>query len=163
VGPGPVARAANEAGADGVEHDVAAGLGKVLLALDRPGREPVGEQVPEAAVAGVELERVGAVDEVERAREVGDDALDDQVVMRSHQAERVHPQPVAPDGDGEQGEEEPPVVVVAEDEGAVHPSGDHVEDAVREVTAERSGHATSVGRAATPSRHVERSSRFRHT
>jgi hypothetical protein len=57
--------------------------------------------------------------------------VEDDVVVRGHQAERVDRPAVALGAEADAGEEQPPVVVVAEDRAPVHAARDDVEVAVR--------------------------------
>ncbi len=65
--PRPVLRSVAETCADGILDDVAAGLEEVALVVDDPRREAIGEQMPEPAMAFVELLRVPAVQQLEPA------------------------------------------------------------------------------------------------
>jgi hypothetical protein len=140
--PGPLADGVAEAGADGVLDDVAARRVQVALALDRPRREPVREQMPETSVPLVERLRVAALEALDAAREVGPGAAEDEVVVRRHQAEGVERPAVALRAGVDVGQERAPVVVVAEDRAAVHAPGHHVEVAVRKRGSRHARHGT---------------------
>jgi hypothetical protein len=140
VRPRPVADGVGDPGADGVLYGVAAGGVEVALALDRACREAVGEQVAEAHVALVERLRVAAEKTVHSSRQLGLGAVEDEVEVGRHQAERVHRPAEALDATVEAGEEEAPVVVVAVDRAAVHAARDHVEVAVGERRTRDAGH-----------------------
>src|SRR4051812_30151323 len=62
--PRPVAGAGAEPGSDGVVQDVGAGLAEVVVVADHPAMEAVTEEVAGAAVAFVELLRIGAVQDL---------------------------------------------------------------------------------------------------
>jgi hypothetical protein len=132
VRPRPLSDRVGETRADRVLEDVAARGEQVALPVDRSGGEAVGEQVAEAPVALVEGLRVAALEALDAAGELRLGAVEDEVVVRRHQAERVH-RPVEALGAGSDvGEEEAPVVVVAEDRAAVDAARHHVEVPVRQ-------------------------------
>jgi hypothetical protein len=83
----------------------------------------------------VEPLRVASVQTLEPAGQVRLRALEDDVVVRRHQAERVHRPPVALDAELQKPEERAPVVVVAEDRDSVDPPREDVEEAVGERRA----------------------------
>ena len=141
VRPGPLADRVGQTGAHGVLDHVAAGGEQVALPVDRSGGEAVGEQVAEAAVALVERLPVAALEALDAARELGLRAVEDEVVVRRHQAERVHRPAEALDAGADVGEEEAPVVVVAEDRAAVHSARHHVEVPVRKRGSQHPRHA----------------------
>jgi len=64
----------------------------VVVVAHLPEREAVAPEVAAAPVLRVEALRVAAVDAVERVREGVAEALDDEVVVVRHQAERVRPE-----------------------------------------------------------------------
>lgn len=66
----PLAWGRDQTGADGVENDVTGELEQVGLSLDDDGLEAPLEEVPAAAMAAVEAERVDAVWATDAAREV---------------------------------------------------------------------------------------------
>jgi hypothetical protein len=131
VRPRPLADGVGETGADWVLDDVTAGGEQVALPVDGSRGEAVGEQVAEAAVPLVERLRVAALEPLDAAGELGLRAVEDEVVVRRHQAERVHRPAIALGARVDVGEEEAPVVVVAEDRAAVDPARHHVEVPVR--------------------------------
>jgi hypothetical protein len=96
-------------------------------------------------VSLVEALRVDAVEALHAAGEERAGGLDDDVVVRAHQAEGVRP-PVATVDDGaEEAQECAAVVVVPVRERAHHrPRGDVV-DPVREVASQLSRHRSNVG------------------
>jgi hypothetical protein len=139
--PGPLSDGVGETGAHGVLDHVAAGGEQVALPIDRSRGEAVGEQVPEAAVALVERLRVAALETLDAARQLRLSAVEDEVVVRRHQAERVHRPAEALGAGADVREEEAPVVVVAEDRAAVHAARHHVEVPVRKRGSRHPRHA----------------------
>ena len=95
----------------------------------------------DAAVAGIEVRRVGSVQALHPAREGRLTALDDEVEVVSHQAVHVHSPAELTYEAAEIDEEEAPVVVVEEDEAPVDAARRQVPDAVRKAQPLRSGHA----------------------
>jgi hypothetical protein len=121
---------------------------EVVLSLDHPRREAVGEQVSESAMALVELLRVAAVQPLEPARELVSRGVEHEVVVRRHEAERVH-RPAEPlDAPAKVSEELPAVGVVAKDVAAAGTPRDDVEVPVRERRAENPGHDVDESRRA---------------
>jgi hypothetical protein len=139
--PRPLSDGIGEAGADGVLDDVTTGGEQVALPVDRSRGEASCEQVAEAAVALVEGLRVAALEALDAAGQLGLGAVQHEVVVRRHQAERVHRPAEALDAGPDVGEEEPPVVVVAKDRAAVHAARHHVEVAVRKRGSRHPRHA----------------------
>jgi len=100
---------------DGVFDDVADRLAVVLFRLDHSRPESLAEDVMLAAVAFVERPRILAVEVAHAVREVCDGGLDEQVVVVPEQAADVET-PAIPAFDVlEDLDEDPAVVVVAED------------------------------------------------
>jgi hypothetical protein len=120
VCPGPVSDRIGESRADGILDDVAAGGEEVVLAVDGPGGEAAREEWAEAVVTMVERLRVAAEHALQPAGELGLGAVDDEVVVRGHQAQRVHRPAVALGAAEDQPEKPAEIVVVAEDRAAVH-------------------------------------------
>lgn len=150
--PRPVLDRVAQPGADGVLDDVAAGGAQVALALDRPRREAVREQVSEAPVALVERLRIAALQALETTRELHPRAVEDEMVVRRHEAKRVE-RPVIPLGARPHvGQERAPVVVVAEDRAAVHAACHDVEVAVRKRGSQDARHATNQSALDSPRR-----------
>jgi hypothetical protein len=113
----------------------------VLLAVDHPGGEPVAEQVPGAgSVAPVVRLRVHAVQVVQATGQLELGRVDDQVVVRAHEAVAVDSPAMAPDGDSEQTQEADAVGVVAEHELSVHRARGHVKEAVGKGRAQNPRH-----------------------
>jgi hypothetical protein len=96
--------------------------------------------VAEAHVPRVERLRVAALQALEPAGEVGLGAVQDEVVVRRHQAQRVHRPPVPLGTHPQVGEERAPVVVVTEDCAPVDPARDDVEVPVGETGAKNARH-----------------------
>jgi hypothetical protein len=118
--PGPVSDRIGESRADRILDYVAASGDEVVLAVDRPGGEAACEEWAEAVVTMVERLRVAAEQALQPAGEPGLGAVDDEVVMRGHQAQRVHRPAVALGAAEDQPEKPAAIVVVAEDRAAVH-------------------------------------------
>jgi hypothetical protein len=97
--------------------------------------------VAEAAMPLVEGLRVAALEALDAAGELGLGAVKDEVVVRRHQAERVHRPAKALGARADVGEEEAPVVVVTEDRAAVDPARHHVEVPVRKRGSRHPRHA----------------------
>jgi hypothetical protein len=89
--PRPVLAALDEARADRVVEDVLERVLVVLLVVDDPGREALAEECALAAEASVVLSGVVALEPLDGRREVFDPAVDERVIVRSHQAVRVQP------------------------------------------------------------------------
>ncbi len=87
--PRPVLPTLHQPGADWVVENVVGRRGEMVLVADDPRGKPLGEEVTTAAVARVVLSRVDAVQPAKCLGEVSRGALDDQVVVRSHQAVRM--------------------------------------------------------------------------
>jgi hypothetical protein len=140
VRPRPLSDGVGETGAHGVLHDITAGGEQVALPVDRLRGEAVGEQMAEATVALVEGLRVAALEALDAAGQLGLGAVEDEVVVRRHQAERVHRPAEAFRAGADVCEEEAPVVVVAEDRAAVHAARHHVEVPVRKRGSRHARH-----------------------
>jgi hypothetical protein len=144
--PGPLLGARTEARAHGIRKDVVDRRGQVLVAVDDPRGVAIAEQMAAALVPSVEGERVGSVQPLHTACHRLDARLEDEVVVRRHQAVRVEAPPETADAVGEEREEPAAVEPVAEDRRVVDAEGRHVEDAVRQLRAEDAGHARNVCR-----------------
>jgi hypothetical protein len=140
VGPGPVVGRVAEPGSDGVLDDVTARFPQVALAVDDTRFEPAGEEMAEAAVSFVEPSGVAAVQALETSRQVDARRMENQVVVRGHQAERVDHPAVALHAELHESQERSPILVVAEDRAAVDASSDDVEVAVRERASKDARH-----------------------
>jgi hypothetical protein len=132
VRPPPLPDRLREPGADGVLDDVSARRSQIALAVDCASGEAAGEERAEALVALVEGLAVVAQEPLEAARELGLRAVEHEVVMRRHQAERVQCPAVALGAETKSPEEGASVVVVAEDRAPVDAARGDVEIAVRE-------------------------------
>ena len=144
-GPRPVTRVPDEAGPDGIVHDVLEGVVEVLLVVDDPRGEALGEERAPASMAHVVLPRVVALEPLDSAREVLHPSLEDRVVMGSHQATNVEAQPEATDRAAEEPEEQQPVECVSEEPRFMHAVRGHVEVAVRQLGTKDPGHAPTLG------------------
>jgi hypothetical protein len=114
----------------------------VVVVADDPGGEPRSEHMAVAVMAPVEALGVDAVQVLHpRGQSLGG-RLEDEVVVRAHQAERMAIPPVAPDDEPEQPEEPEAVVVVDEDQASKHAARGHVEDAVGHVAPADARHAS---------------------
>jgi hypothetical protein len=134
----------------------------VVVALDDVRGEPVREETPAPLVALVEVGHVEAVQPVHPAREPLERGLDEQVVVRSHQAIRVTPPLEAVDHPAQEANEELAIVVVDEEAAVARgASGDVVEGAVESVAGD-SGHGKQRARtAARRQGRVRKPARFR--
>jgi hypothetical protein len=112
----------------------------VVVVPDHPRGEAGSEDVAVAIVATIEPLGVRSVEVLHPRREALGRRLDDEVVMRAHQAEGVALPAVALDDEGEQREEEASVVVVEVDETAKDASRRDLEDAVRQVATPDARH-----------------------
>ena len=97
-----------------------------------------------AAVAEIEPLRVATVQVLHAARELLLRRLDDQVVVRPHQADRVHAPAVPVDALLEEAHEGVSVGIVAEDERAEDAARRDVEETVRERRAKHARHVPTV-------------------
>src|SRR4051812_28655162 len=95
--PRPLAPVLDEAGSDGVREHVLERALVVLLVADHPRREAGAEDVAVATMPAIEALRVFTVQVLHPCGQPLDRRLDDQVVVRAHQAEGVAIPEVAPD------------------------------------------------------------------
>lgn len=117
----------------------------MLLVADLPEGETIAPEVSAAAVLRIEVLGVDAVDTVQGTREAVPEALDDEVVVVRHQAEREHAQVIAVDGDTQLRQEPEPVVAVSVDRLARDAPCGHVPEAVlREGGAREASHLARV-------------------
>src|SRR2546421_6643031 len=100
-----------------------------------------------SAVAPVEALCVLSVQQLHPAGEVRHGSLNDQVVVRAHQAVALAEPAADVDNGAEDLEEVLPVVHVAEGMLLVHRACGDVKDPARDLEAVRPWHADSVGRA----------------
>ena len=138
--PPPGLRSHAHARAHGVQNDITTGLEQVALVADRTRGEPFVENVSDPPVAPVGLPRKVAVEQAHSRRQAVCHELDDQVVVRGHQAVREHQPLVARGRAAEQVEEEEVVALVDEDGAPVVASCDDVIDLARVGVTERSAH-----------------------
>jgi hypothetical protein len=115
-------------------------LHEVALVVDHSRREAAGEEMPEAAMSFVERLRVAAVQTLEPPRELRLRRVQDDVVVRRHQAESVHRPPEPLRARAKEREEVPAVGVVDEDVAPSDAARHHVEVAVGKARAENAGH-----------------------
>jgi hypothetical protein len=108
--------------------------------------------MPEALVALVERLRVAALEALKASRELGLRAVQDEVVVRRHQAEGVQRPPVPLDARPNVCQKGAPIAVVPEDRAAVDSAGGDVEVAIGKRGAQDTGHAMheSARRPRTP-------------
>lgn len=144
--------------ADGVVQDVVDGVAEVALGVDDPRREACAEEVAGALVPQVEAERVRAVEPLDAGGELRLRRVEDEMDVVVHEAEGVAVPPVAVDGRSEAPEIAEPVVVVADDRGAVDPTRGHVEITVGESRTEHARHPVD-GRRGGISRRRARTNR----
>jgi hypothetical protein len=116
--------------------------------------------VSAAVVAQVEALGVDPVQDVHASGEVRPGRLDDQVVVRIHEAERVAAPGIALDDVREEREEPKAIVVVPEDDGAGDAVRGDVEEPVRENPPENASHVSDGTR---PDRRLPAARKNRHT
>jgi tRNA nucleotidyltransferase/poly(A) polymerase len=104
-----------------------------------------------AFVAKVEALGVDAVQHVHACGQVCLGRLDDEVVVRAHQAEGVAAPRIALDDVREEYEEQATIVVVPEDHRARHASRDDVEEPVRQISSKAASHDLEAN-ASSPER-----------
>jgi hypothetical protein len=133
-----------------VVDDVGDGLLVLLLGFDQPRPEAATEDVVAATVPLVESPCVGAVQVSHPIGQVRSRRLEDEVVVVSHQAPRVHAPAVAALDPPEDVEEGGPVLAVEEDRRTVVPlRSDVVVGAGGEVAA-RTSHTLESSSARPP-------------
>jgi co-chaperonin GroES (HSP10) len=155
--PRPVVGEAGEPGLDGVLEDVFERVGVLLVALDGLRVVAAAEHVVAEAPPVVEPARVAPVEVAHAEIEVGLRRLDDEVVVRSEEADRVLAPAVAAQDAAQEVQEDTAVVVVEEDEPAAVADGrDVVVGAGGEVAA-GAAHGTTV---AAPTHGGGRRARF---
>jgi len=138
--PRPLVGPRAESGPDRVVEDVVERCGEVLVAVDDAGVVAVAEQVARAFVAPVEGEGVDPVEPVEPARHRIDRRLEDEVVVRRHQAVGVELPLEALDAVPEKRQEARAVEPVAEDRAVVDADGRDVEHTVGQLRAKDPRH-----------------------
>ncbi len=118
---------------------------QVLIVLNRDRGIAAAEDVVLAPVAAIERARVAAVEEVHRHGKALGAGSEEKVVVVRHQAVARASQLEAGDGSVEEGQENPPVVRIAEELAPVVATRG---DVVRQIWIEhawRSRHLTTVG------------------
>jgi hypothetical protein len=157
--PGPVLGSIDEASAHRVVEDVGDRRLEVILVLDHPGGEALPQQRASPFVTRVVLTRVVAVEPVERAGEHRGRSLDDDVVVRSHDAIGVEREARPSDCPSEVEHEEDPIAVVTEEHRLWDRESRDVEEAGRQVGTADSSHL--FGRyAPTAAGNTQRSTPF---
>ena len=126
---------------NGIRENVGDCSLQVILGVDHPGGEALGEEMAAPAVAGVVLPGVVALEPLECARELLGPRIDDGVVVGSHQAVRMKPQVEASRDRPEKENEEAAVGIGAEEVDLLHRARGDVEIAIRKLGAEQSRHA----------------------
>jgi hypothetical protein len=134
----------DESSRDGVLADVLERSGEMVVAVDHPRGEASAPEMAMAAVPAVETLRVAAVEVLHPARELLLRGLDDQVVVRAHEAHRVHAPAVAVHALFEEPHERITVGIVAEDECAEDATRRYVEETVRERGSQHARHDATV-------------------
>ena len=119
----------------------------MLVVADHPAGEAVAEDVAVPPMATVEALRIDAVQILHPVREPLDGRLDDEVVVRAHQAERVALPAVAADDEREQAQEVEAVGIVDENQPPEHAKSGDLEDPVRKLAASNAGHFADRTRA----------------
>jgi hypothetical protein len=136
----------------------------IVVVDDHPRREAVAEEVSMAVVAFVETGRVAPVHKVHAVRELLPRRLDEEVVVRAHEAEGEDVPAVALDCGEEQQVHRTVVVDVAEEKGVGDGAAVRVVEAVGKLRTRAASH---LRRAYAPRSAaavcVDESSRFRCT
>jgi hypothetical protein len=141
VCPGPLPRLCGDPGPDRILDDVGARFDEVALVLDDPALEAAGEQRAETDVLVVEPLRVASVQALQPAGQVRLGRVQDQVVVRRHEAQRMHRPPVTVRAELDEPQKRAPVVVVPEDRAAVDATREDVEVPIRQRCAKHARHA----------------------
>lgn len=128
--PRPARGLGDEPGANRVHEDVLDRCRKVLLVVDHPGREALGEERTATVMARVVLPRIVALEPLDCSRKLLGRAVDDRVVVRPHEAIRVESESAADDGPSEEGHEHPPIDGIAKEPRFSDAPSRHVEVAV---------------------------------
>jgi hypothetical protein len=142
--PRPVLRPRAEAGSNGVEVDVAAGVHEVPLGLDDPRGEARAEEMTTSSVPLVERERVRAMEILDACGKVRLSGVHEHVDVVRHQAVRVALPAVALDRAGEQVDVQLSIASNANDRSPIHPAGGDVEEPVRKGCAQDPRHVSTV-------------------
>src|SRR5205823_8032429 len=138
--PGPLFGPSTCSRAHWIEDDVPKSLEEMLLRLDRFRAVAGAKEVAPANVVAIEELRVAAVQRLHAAGQIGDLALDHEVVVRAHHAEAVA-LPAASLADGREQTDEAVVVgVCAADRRRIDAVHRDVEHTVRDVEATYASH-----------------------
>lgn len=140
--PRPLSDGGREAGTHGILDDVAAGRLEVFRIVDRTGREASSEERAEALVTAVESLCVPAEEPLQPTRELGLGRVENEVVVRRQQAERLQRPAVMLRAEEDLSEKRAPIVVITKDRAAVDAARHDVEVAVGERRSQDSGHPT---------------------
>jgi hypothetical protein len=144
-GPWPLIGGLAKPGPDWVVEDVGDRAGKALVPVDQTGIEAAPEEVTGALVAPVEALCVYPAQTLNAGRQSGAGALDDEVVVVVHEAERNDGPSMESRRVGEYTEEGDAVNVVADDLAAVHAARGDVVDPVRQVASADARHPWTLG------------------
>jgi hypothetical protein len=148
--PRPVLGAVDQAGADGIRQHVLDRRLEVIFVMDHPRGEALGQEGASPPVTGVVFARVMAVEPVEGAGELARRSLDDDVVVRSHDAVGMKRQAGPSHSSSEVDHEEQPIAVVAEEHRLPDRLSRDVEEAGRQVAAADSSHGFDATREPAP-------------
>jgi hypothetical protein len=118
----------------------------VVLVLDGLRREAVAEEVSPAGVSGVVGLCVAAVQQSHPVREVRSGAVDEQVVVRPHEAEAENTPVVATDDEREQRQKRAAVGVVEVQRSLRDRASDGVIDPVGKIRSRGTGHRADGSR-----------------
>jgi hypothetical protein len=118
----------------------------VLVVADHPDREAPSKDVSMATVTHVEPLGVDAVEVLHARRQALDRRLDNEVIVRAHEAVRMAVPAVASGDQGEEGDEKTSIDGVEVDLAREHATGRHVEDPVGQVGAPNAGHVVTLVR-----------------
>ncbi len=146
--PGPRRGGVAESCPDGIEREITRKLDEVPVALDEDRMEPPLKEMTIEAVTPVEPLRVGAVQALEAAREVGVARFQDEMVVIRHQAIAVTKPTELVRYVSEHREESTAVEVLEEDQLASVTSRSDVIQTVGELDARRPRHAPRLNREA---------------
>jgi hypothetical protein len=149
--PHPVGGRLAEAGTDGILLDVLARVLESLVVVDHERDEPLAEEVPVPEVPVVEAARVSAVQQPHPVGEVLTGRLDDEVIVRPHQAVRMQAPAVPARRLEEKVDEVLPVDVVQVEQLPEDSACHHVVDAIGEEVARRAVHHDDRADAAAAS------------
>jgi hypothetical protein len=142
--PGPVSASIGEAGVQRVVEDVVDRRFELSFVPDHPRPEALGEERAEAAVAGVVLPRVVAMEPLHRSRELLRRAFHDEVVVGRHQAPGLEAEAEAPDRGPEVEQEEAAVEVVPVERSLADAARGDVEVSVGQTRTQHASHAAIV-------------------